>query len=372
MVDLRGQYNKIQVEIDKAVIDVIRSSAFIKGPEVKALEEEMATYLEVKHVITCGNGTDALQIALMALNLKPGDEVITTSFTFIATVEVISLLGLTPIMLDVEPDTFNIDPSKIEAAITDKTKAIIPVHLYGQCANMEALLQIAEKHDLHVVEDTAQAISADYTMADGTVKKAGTLGTVGCTSFFPSKNLGCYGDGGAVFTDDDQLAEKIRIIANHGMKVKYYHEVIGVNSRLDSLQAAVLRIKLRELDNYKAARNKAAKFYDDAFSNIDAITTPYRDPNSTHAFHQYTMQLNGVDRDGLIEHLKAKDIPAMIYYPVPLHKQEAFKTENYHEPHLPVTDDLCTKVFSLPMHTELSEEQLAYITESVIEFINKG
>lgn len=370
MVDLKGQYAKIKEEVNTAILGVIESAAFIRGAEVKGIESELEDYLSVKHVITCGNGTDALQIALMALDLKPGDEVITTSFTFIATVEVISVLGLIPVMVDVNPDTFNIDPKEIEKAITDKTKAIIPVHLYGQCADMEAIINIANARNLHVIEDTAQAISADFTFADGSTKKAGTIGTIGCTSFFPSKNLGCYGDGGAIFTDNDELAEKLRIIANHGMKVKYYHDVIGVNSRLDNLQAAVLRIKLRDLDNYKKARNNAANFYDDAFESVERIKTPTRDPKSDHAFHQYTLQIEGGGRDGLKEHLASKDVPAMIYYPVPLHKQKAFRNNNYVEPTLPITDMLTEKVISLPMHTELTEEQLKYITESVREFFN--
>ena len=370
MVDLLGQYEQIQEEVDKAVIDVIRSTAFIKGPDVKLLEKELAAYLNVGHVIACGNGTDALQIALMAGGLQPGDEVITPSFTFIATVEVISLLGLTPIMVDVEPDTFNIDPKAIEAAITDKTKAIIPVHLYGQCANMNVIMDLAAKHQLIVVEDSAQAISANYNLANGTKKKAGTIGNMGCTSFFPSKNLGCYGDGGAIFTDDEELAKKARIIANHGMKVKYHHEVIGVNSRLDTMQAAILRIKLRKLDEYKNARNKAAAYYDNAFANCDQLTTPFRNPESDHAFHQYTLLTNGIDRDELKEYLSSKDIPAMVYYPVPLHKQEAFRTSNYIEPDLPITDDLCTRVISLPIHTEMQEDQLEYITQTILSFIN--
>ncbi len=370
MVDLRGQYEKIKEEVDAAILNVIESTAFIKGPEVQGLENELQEYLSVKHVITCGNGTDALQISLMALDLKPGDEVITTSFTFIATVEVISILGLIPVMVDIDPDTFNINPEEIAKAITEKTKAIIPVHLYGQCADMEAIMNIARENNLHVIEDTAQAISADYTFTDGSTKKAGTIGTIGCTSFFPSKNLGCYGDGGAIFTNDDVLAEKLRIVANHGMRVKYYHDVIGVNSRLDNLQAAVLRIKLRDLDNYKKARNEAANYYDNAFKSVEQIKTPMRHPNSDHAFHQYTLQIEGGGRDDLKEYLASKDVPAMIYYPVPLHKQKAFRNSNYTEPVLPITDLLTEKVISLPMHTELTEEQLKYISDSVHEFFN--
>jgi UDP-2-acetamido-2-deoxy-ribo-hexuluronate aminotransferase len=368
MVDLKSQYEKIQDKIDKAVLEVIRSTAFINGPEVKYFQEDLEQYLNVKHVIPCANGTDALQIAMMALGLKPGDEVITANFTYVATAEVIALLNLTPVLVDVNPDTFNIDADAIEKAITPKTKAIVPVHLYGQCADMEKILGIAKKHNLYVIEDTAQAIGADYTFGDGSLKKAGTMGTIGCTSFFPSKNLGCYGDGGAIFTNDDELAKKIRMMANHGQRVQYYHDEIGVNSRLDSIQAAILRIKLPFLDDYAKARNKAAAYYNQAFENNPKIKTPYTASNTSHVFHQYTLQLNGVDRDKLKEFLATKDIPAMIYYPLPLHHQKAYSDPRFQDEHFPVTMDLCKKVISLPMHTELEEEQLKLITDAVKEF----
>lgn len=368
MVDLKSQYDKIQKEIDEAVLNVIRSTAFINGPEVKSFQAELEQYLSVKHVIPCANGTDALQIAMMALGLKPCDEVITASFTYVATAEVIALLGLTPVLVDVYPDTFDINVEAVEKAITSKTKAIVPVHLFGQCANMEKILQVAKKYNLYVIEDVAQAIGAEYTFADGTVKKAGTMGDIGCTSFFPSKNLGCYGDGGAMFTNNDELAKKMRMIANHGQSVQYVHDVIGVNSRLDSIQAVILRIKLRHLDAYAAARNKAAAYYDKAFANHPKIKTPARAKNTTHVFHQYTLQLNGVDRNALRAFLASKDIPAMIYYPIPLHMQKAYTDPRYKEGDFPVTEKLCASVISLPMHTELDEEQLKYITDSVLEF----
>lgn len=368
MVDLKSQYDKMQHEIDEAVLNVIRSTAFINGPEVKSFQAELETYLNVKHVIPCANGTDALQIAMMALGLKPGDEVITASFTYVATAEVIALLGLTPVLVDVYPDTFDIDVEAVEKAITPKTKAIVPVHLFGQCANMERILTVAKKHNLFVIEDVAQAIGAEYTFSDGSVKKAGTMGDIGCTSFFPSKNLGCYGDGGAMYTNNEELAMKMRMIANHGQSVQYVHDSIGVNSRLDSIQAAILRIKLRQLDAYAAARNKAAAYYDKAFANHSKIKTPARAKNTTHVFHQYTLQLNGVDRAALREYLASKDIPAMIYYPIPLHMQKAYTDPRYKEGDFPVTEKLCACVISLPMHTELEEEQLKYITEAVLEF----
>ncbi len=371
MVDLKGQYAKIQQEIDEAVINVIRSSAFINGPEVGAFRQELENYLSVKHVIPCANGTDALQIAMMALNLKPGDEVITASFTYVATAEVIALLQLKPVLVDVHPDTFNIDPAAIEKAITPRTKAIVPVHLFGQCADMEAILKIASKHNLFVIEDTAQAIGATYTFSDGRTARAGTMGHIGATSFFPSKNLGCYGDGGALFTNDDKLAEQMRMIANHGQTVRYYHDVVGVNSRLDSIQAAILRIKLRHLDAYSAARNAAASFYDEAFKNEAKLKTPARAKNSTHVFHQYTLITDGVDRFGLQDFLSTKGIPAMVYYPVPLHMQKAYVDPRYKEGDFPVTEELCKRVISLPMHTELSQEQLDFIVSSVKEFVGK-
>jgi UDP-2-acetamido-2-deoxy-ribo-hexuluronate aminotransferase len=371
MVDLVGQYEKIKSEVDAAIANVLNTAAFINGPEVKAFQAELEQYLGAKHVIPCANGTDALQVAMMALGLKPGDEVITANFTYVATAEVIALLGLTPVLVDVHPDTFDIDVKAIESAITPKTKAIVPVHLFGQCADMEAIMALAKKHNLYVIEDVAQAIGADYTFADGSKKKAGTIGTVGCTSFFPSKNLGCYGDGGAMYTNDDELAKKIRMIANHGQSVQYIHDSIGVNSRLDSVQAAVLRVKLKRLDNYAAARNKAAAWYDKAFANHPKIKTPARAKNSTHVFHQYTLQLNGVDRTKLREHLASKEIPAMIYYPIPLHMQKAYLDPRYKQGDFPVTEKLCASVISLPMHTELDEETLQYITDSVLEFVNK-
>ncbi len=368
MVDLKGQYDKIQEKIDKAVIDVIRSTAFINGPEVKEFQSELEQYLDVKNVIPCANGTDALQVAMMALGLEPGDEVITASFTYVATAEVMALLKLTPVLVDVNPDTFNIDVEALEKAITPKTKAIVPVHLFGQCADMEKIMAIAKKNNLFVIEDTAQAIGARYTFSDGSVKKAGTIGTVGCTSFFPSKNLGCYGDGGAIFTNNDELAKKIKMIANHGQSVQYYHDEIGVNSRLDSIQAAVLRIKLPLLDHYAKARQSAADYYDKAFSAHPGIHAPARTSYSDHVFHQYTLKLEGIDRAKLREYLAGKEIPAMIYYPVPLHKQKAYTDSRYKSGDFPVTESLCEKVISLPMHTELDEEQLKYITDAVLSF----
>ncbi len=370
MVDLKSQYEKIKTEVDSAIQNVINNTAFINGPEVKAFQTELETYLGVKHVIPCANGTDALQIAMMALDLKPGDEVITADFTYVATAEVIGLLGLKPVLVDVIPDTFDIDIKAIEKAITPKTKAIVPVHLFGQCANMEALMALAKKHNLFVIEDVAQAIGANYTFTDGSAKKAGSIGTIGCTSFFPSKNLGCYGDGGAIFTNDDALAAKIKVIANHGQSAQYIHDSIGVNSRLDSIQAAILRIKLRSLDSYAAARNKAAAFYDKAFANNSKLKTPARASYSNHVFHQYTLQLNGVDRAALREFLTSKDIPAMIYYPIPLHLQKAYLDPRYKAGDFPVTEKLCATVVSLPMHTELDEETLKYITDSVLEFVS--
>jgi dTDP-4-amino-4,6-dideoxygalactose transaminase len=372
MVDLKGQYQKIQPEIDKAVIDVIHSTAFINGPEVKAFQSELEKYLGVKHVIPCANGTDALQIAMMALGLQPGDEVITASFTYVATAEVIALLKLKPVLVDVIPGSFTIDPKAIEAAITPKTRAIVPVHLFGQCSDMEAINEIAKRKNLFVIEDNAQAIGADFKMKDGSVKKAGTISTVGCTSFFPSKNLGCYGDGGAIFTNDDELAKKIRMIANHGQSVQYYHDEVGVNSRLDSIQAAILRIKLRHLDEYAKARQQAAAHYDKAFSNHPKISIPERVPYSNHVFHQYTLVLKNTDRNKLREYLATKDIPAMIYYPVPLHMQKAYTDPRYKEGDFPVTENLCKSVISLPIHTELDKETLTYISDHVLAFLNNN
>ena len=369
MVDLKSQYEKIQQEIDTAVIDVIRSTQYINGSEVKNFQHDLEKYLDVKHVIPCANGTDALQVAMMGLDLKPGDEVITTSFTFVATVEVIALLGLTPVLVDVLPDTFNIDPESVRKAITPKTKAIVPVHLFGQCVDMEPLMEMAREHNLFIIEDNAQAIGADYIFKDGTRKKAGTIGAVGCTSFFPAKNLGCYGDGGAIFTNDDELAKKLRVIVNHGMEIRYYHDSIGVNSRLDSIQAAILRIKLRKLDEYAAARRKAACYYDRAFANHPRIKTPARSKFSTHVFHQYTLVIENLDQFALQKFMGERDIPAMIYYPVPMHMQKAYIDPRYKEGDFPVTEMLSKSVISLPMHTELDEEQLKYITDSVLEFL---
>jgi dTDP-4-amino-4,6-dideoxygalactose transaminase len=370
MVDLLGQYEKIKSEIDQAVLGVIASSAYINGPEVKSFQKELETYLHCKHVIPCANGTDALQVAMMALKLEPGDEVITADFTYAATAEVIGLLRLKPVLVDVLPGTFTIDPDAMERAITPKTKAIVPVHLFGQCAQMERIMSIAQKHNLYVIEDTAQAIGSDYRFSNGTTQKAGTIGTIGCTSFFPSKNLGCYGDGGAIFTNDDDLAARMRMIANHGQSVQYYHDEIGVNSRLDSIQAAILRIKLRHLDEYAAARNRAAAYYDKAFANHSAASIPVREPNSTHVFHQYTLLLNGKDRNAMREFLATKGVPSMIYYPVPLHLQKAYADPRYREGDFPVTEHLCANVISLPIHTEMTDEQLAYIVANVLEFLN--
>lgn len=371
MVDLKTQYQKIKPEIDKAVIDVLESSAYINGKPVQEFTNALAAYLGVKHIIPCANGTDALQISMMALDLQPGDEVITPSFTYIATTEVVALLRLTPIFLEVDAKTFCMDVEALRKAITPKTKAIVPVHLYGQAANMEAILQIAKEHNLYVIEDNAQAIGCNYTFSDGTVKKTGTMGTVGCTSFFPSKNLGCYGDGGAMCTDDDALAHKLRMIANHGQQKRYYHEMVGCNSRLDTIQAAVLNIKLKDLDNYIAARNQAADFYNIAFSNHPKITTPFIADYTNHVFHQYTLLLEGVDRNGLNEYLATKNIPSMIYYPVPGHRQEMFASMGGATYTLPVTDWLTERVISLPIHTELDKEQLNFIISSVLEFINQ-
>ncbi|MEI7660639.1 MAG: DegT/DnrJ/EryC1/StrS family aminotransferase [Bacteroidota bacterium] len=371
MVDLRSQYLDIKTEIDRGIQEVIDTCAFINGPAVNAFQKDLEQYLGVKHVIPCANGTDALQVAMMALNLKPGDEVITTSFTFIATAEVIALLKLTPVLVDVDPDTFNIDLAAIERAITPKTRAIVPVHLFGQAAPMEEIMALAGKYNLFVIEDNCQAIGSDYSFIDGTVKKAGTIGHIGCTSFFPSKNLGCYGDGGAIFTNDDDLAKQMRVVVNHGMTVRYYHDYIGVNSRLDSIQAAILKVKLARLDQYAAKRRAAADFYDDAFKNQKQLKTPVRYGRSNHVFHQYTLVTEGVDRKALIEFLGSKEIPAMIYYPVPLHMQKAYIDPRYKPGDFPVTEHLCETVFSLPMHTELDQEQLTYITQNVLEFLNR-
>ena len=370
MVDLNGQYNKIKKEVDNAIQLVIDSSQFIKGTLVKEFQLKLSNYLGVKHTITCGNGTDALQIALMALDLKPGDEVITTNFTFIATVEVIALLGLTPILVDVNYDTFTIDISKLKKSITKKTKAIIPVHLFGQCANMNDIMDIAENNNLYVIEDNAQAIGADYSFKNKTVK-AGTIGHIGCTSFFPSKNLGCFGDGGAIFTNDDDIALRISKIVNHGMEVRYYHDIIGVNSRLDTIQAAVLNIKLDYLDSYCKARQYVADYYNNSFKDIDDLVIPETDKNTTHVYHQYTLKVLNGNRDNLKEWLAKRDIPAMIYYPVPLNKQKAFVKYYNDKTTYPTTDKLINEVLSLPIHTEMNEEQLKYVVTSVKEFFNR-
>ncbi|HQO48826.1 MAG TPA: DegT/DnrJ/EryC1/StrS family aminotransferase [Bacteroidales bacterium] len=369
MVDLAGQYKKIKPEVDQAIAEILTNTSFINGPAVKQFAQNLEKYLGVKHVIPCANGTDALQIAMMALDLKPGDEVITTSFTFIATAEVIALLQLTPVLVDVDPDTFNIDPEAVEKAITPKTKAIVPVHLFGQCADMDRLMEIADKRNLFVIEDNAQAIGAVYTSKDGSTRKAGAIGHIGCTSFFPSKNLGCYGDGGAIFTNDDALADKLRIVVNHGMKVRYYHDVVGVNSRLDSIQAAVLDIKLKRLDAYAEARQYAANFYNKAFEACEKLKTPTTADFTTHVFHQYTLVTNNIDRQGLMDHLQSKGIASAIYYPVPLHLQKAYLDPRYKDGDFPVTEHLSKNVISLPMHTEFDDETLEYVTSSVLEYL---
>jgi dTDP-4-amino-4,6-dideoxygalactose transaminase len=371
MVDLKSQYNKIKEEVDNAVLNVIESTQYINGPEVKDFQKELEDYMGVKHVIPCANGTDALQISMMALDLKPGDEVITSDFTYVATAEIIALLKLKPVLVDVNPDTYDINTEAIERSITSKTKAIVPVHLFGQSSNMEAIMDLAKKYNLHVVEDTAQAIGCEYTFKDGSKQKVGTIGSIGCTSFFPSKNLGCYGDGGAIFTNNDDLALKLRQIANHGQSRQYIHDRVGVNSRLDSIQAAILRIKLRHLDSYNAKRSETADFYDKVFKNQTKVKIPARVPYSNHVFHQYTLQLNGVDRDKMREFLLKNEVPAMIYYPIPLHLQEAYKDPRYKAGDFPVTEKLCDVVISLPMQTELDNKQLEYITNTVLTFLNK-
>lgn len=369
MVDLKSQYEKIREEINAGIQEVIDSTAFIKGGKVNDFQHNMEKYLNVRHVIPVGNGTDALQIALMALGLKPGDEVITPTFTFIATAEVVALLGLTPIVVDVDFDTFNISIESLKKAITPRTRVLVPVHLFGQNADMEAILAIAKEHNLIVLEDACQSIGSVYTFSDGTKAQSGCMGDIGCTSFFPSKNLGCFGDGGAIFTNNDDLAAKMRAIANHGMVVRYCHDMVGVNSRLDSIQAAVLDEKLKHLDEYGASRLSAADYYDAAFASNDKLITPVRSEKSTHVFHQYTLKLHGVNRVELIKHLAGKGIPAMIYYPVPLHLQKAYQDSRYKAGDFPVAEKLSESVMSLPMHTELTEEQLKYITNSVLEFV---
>nr|WP_321229715.1 DegT/DnrJ/EryC1/StrS family aminotransferase [uncultured Psychroserpens sp.] len=378
MVDLKGQYSKIKDEVDSSVLEVLDSTAYINGPKVHEFQKNLESYLGVKHVIPCANGTDALQIAMMGLGLKPGDEVITADFTFAATVEVIALLQLTPVLVDVDPVNFNIDIDAIKKAITPKTKAIVPVHLFGMCANMEAIMEIAKEHNLFVIEDNAQAIGSTYTYSNGKKAKAGTIGHVASTSFFPSKNLGCYGDGGAIFTNDDDLAHTIRGIVNHGMYERYHHDVVGVNSRLDSIQAAILNIKLKRLDTYNKARQNAARAYNNAFKEQANIITPTGqdvcngicDNCDCHVFHQYTLRIINSDRDALVKHLNDKGIPCGVYYPIPLHRQKAYLDERYNEADFKVTNQLVKEVISLPMHTELDDEQIEFITSTVINFIN--
>ncbi|GAL62489.1 pleiotropic regulatory protein [Algibacter lectus] len=378
MVDLKGQYNDIKDVVNPSIQEVIETTAFVNGPQVHKFQSNLEQYLGVKHVIPCANGTDALQIAMMGLGLKPGDEVITVDFTFAATVEVIALLQLTPVLVDVNEDDFNINIEALKNAITPKTRAIVPVHLFGQCANMEAVMEIAEAHDLFVIEDNAQAIGANYTYSNGEKVKAGTIGNVGATSFFPSKNLGCYGDGGAIFTNDDALAHTIRGIVNHGMYERYHHDVVGVNSRLDSIQAAVLNAKLPHLDNYNKSRQASARKYNKAFKGIASIVTPKVSNNCSeicdtcdcHVFHQYTLRVKGIDRDALVKHLQANDIPCGVYYPIPLHKQKAYSDARYNEADFGVTNQLVKDVISLPMHTELEDDQIEFITSTIIKFIN--
>lgn len=371
MVDLKAQYQHIKKEVDAAVLGVLESSAFINGPQVGRFAQALAQYQGARHVVPCANGTDALQIAMMALGLQPGDEVITPSFTYIATTEVIALLRLTPVFVDVDPQTFCIDPAAIEKAITPRTKAIVPVHLYGQAADMEAIMEIARRHNLFVIEDNAQAIGCDVYFSDGTTKKTGSIGTVGTTSFFPSKNLGGYGDGGAMVANDDVLADTLRMVANHGQKVRYYHDLVGCNSRLDTIQAAILEIKLRHLDAYIDARRQVADYYDNAFKNAPGITTPHRSEKSRHVFHQYTLVLDGIDRNALHDYLAQHNIPSMIYYPVPAHRQKMFAAFGAAEQHLPVTDWLTERVISLPIHTEMDEDQLRHITSTILTFLTK-
>lgn len=371
MVDLKTQYKRLGPEIDSAIKSVLDSTAFIKGPDVKLFEQELQAFMGVENVVSCANGTDALHLALKVLGLKPGDEVITTNFTFIATVEVVALLGLKPVLVDPDPGSFNISVEAIRKAITPKTKAIVPVHLFGQCTDMEGIMELAKKHGLFVVEDAAQATGADYFFKNGIVKKAGTIGHIGTTSFFPSKNLGCYGDGGALYTNDEKWATKLRSIANHGMKVRYHYDDIGVNSRLDTLQAAILRVKLRYLSEFNSARNAVAEQYDKAFAQCNALTVPERVKYSSHIFHQYTIKVRNGQRDPLKEFLGTKNIPSMVYYPGPLHMQNAYGYLGYSDSDFPVTTALCKEVLSLPMHSEMDKEQIDYITKSILEFFNK-
>lgn len=368
MVDLQQQHQKIQQQLDDAIARVIQSARYINGPEVAEFSQNLAQYLDVPHVVPCANGTDALQIAMMALNLKPGDEIILPSFTYVATAEVIKLLGLTPVLVDVNEDDFLIDVTKIEGAITPNTKAIVPVHLFGQCANMDAIMQIAIKHNLFVIEDTAQAIGATYTFTDGRILRAGTIGDIGCTSFFPSKNLGCLGDGGAMFTRNEELAKRLKMIANHGQSIQYHHDDIGVNSRLDTIQAAILNVKLQTLTACENARNHVAQQYDEAFANHPNFEIPARVSNSTHVFHQYTLKCKGINRDELRSFLADKQIPTMVYYPIPLHAQKAYQSDKYPLGTLPVTESLCSKVISLPMSPEVTVDQIEYIIGHINEF----
>ncbi len=370
MVDLKKQYLKIKEEVDAAVINVMTNANFINGQEVKTFQQNLESYLNVKHVIPCANGTDALQIAMMGLGLQPGDEVITASFTYVATAEVIALLGLVPVLVEAKESDYTIDPAEIEKAITSKTKAIVPVHLFGQGADMNAIMEIAKKHNLFVIEDTAQALGATYQLSNGGTVAVGTIGDIGCTSFFPSKNLGCYGDGGALFTNNDELAANLRMIANHGQKVRYYHDVIGVNSRLDTIQAAILDIKLRHLNDYASARRAAADYYDQAFQGVEGLLTPKRIEEGTHVFHQYTLRVQGGKRDALRTFLEEKGIPSMIYYPLPLHFQKAFANERYPEGSMPISEKLSSEVLSLPMHTEMTQEELEIIVGNVKAFFN--
>jgi UDP-2-acetamido-2-deoxy-ribo-hexuluronate aminotransferase len=371
MVDLKGQYNKIKTEVDEAIISCISNTSFINGPAVKDFQYNLEKYLGVKHVIPCANGTDSLQIAMMALGLKAGDEVICPAFTYVATAEVIGLLGLTPVMVDVNPKTFNLTASDIEKAITPNTRAIVPVHLYGQSCDMEPIMKLAVKHNLYLIEDNAQAIGADYTFTDGRIAKTGTIGHIGSTSFFPSKNLGCYGDGGALMTNDDDLANKMRMIANHGQEKKYYHKVLGCNSRLDTIQAAILNVKIKHLDLYSQARNAMASFYDAAFVDLDELEIPERQLNSTHVFHQYTLKVKNGKRNELQKYLSEKGIPSMIYYPLPLYKQEAFQQFVSSDFVLPTSEELCDQVLSLPIHTEMNSDHINFICDSVKSFFNK-
>ena len=371
MVDLKSQYMKIKPQVDQAINDVLSSTQFINGEHVKSFQNELAAYLDVKHVITCANGTDALQISMMALGLKPGDEIITPSFTYIATTEVIGLLGLKPVFVDCNPENFNISVDEVEKAITKKTKAIVPVHLFGQSSDMKSIMSLAKKYNLFIIEDNAQAIGSDY-LGFNQPQKTGTIGNIGCTSFFPSKNLGCFGDGGAMMTNDDELAKKLRMIANHGQSKRYYHDIVGCNSRLDNIQAAVLRIKLKELDQYILNRQKAANYYDQNLKDLDQLTLPFRNLDSNHVFHQYTLKLDeSIVRDELIQYLADKNIPAMVYYPVPAHRQKMFSKIPNSCGNMKVTNWLSSRVFSLPMHTELSTLQQDYIIENISNFLNK-